>query len=192
MGILSQQQLNEVGFNTIGNNVRISDKASIYGADKINIGNNVRIDDFCVLSAGDGGIDIGNHVHIAIYSSLMGGARISVSNFANISSRVSIFSSSDDLTGGYMSGPVIPEKYKNVYCENVYIHEHVIIGCGTVVLPGSVLEEGCTVGALSLVKNRCESFYIYAGVPVQKLKQRDRSLLIMQNEFLKNDEINLM
>ena len=72
MAILSEQQLKEVGFKSIGKNVRISDKASIYGAQGIAIGDNVRIDDFVVLSAGAGGIDIGNYIHIAVFSTLIG------------------------------------------------------------------------------------------------------------------------
>ena len=66
MAFLTDAQLAAMGFASLGSNVLISDKASIYGANRIQIGNNVRIDDFCVLSAGDGGIYIGNYIHIAV------------------------------------------------------------------------------------------------------------------------------
>ena len=49
MGVLSRLQLEDIGFKSVGKNVLISDKASIYGAGNISIGNNVRIDDFVVL-----------------------------------------------------------------------------------------------------------------------------------------------
>ena len=66
---------------------------------KISIGNNVRIDDFCVLSAGSGGIEIGNYIHIAVYMSLIGAGKITLCDFSGISSRVAIYSSNDDYSG---------------------------------------------------------------------------------------------
>jgi serine acetyltransferase len=47
---LSREKLMEIGFKSIGENVLLSSKASIYGPENIEIGNNVRIDDFCILS----------------------------------------------------------------------------------------------------------------------------------------------
>ena len=57
----SDEELKKIRFKSLGENVLISKKASIYSPEKIIIGNNVRIDDFCILS---GNIQIGNHVHI--------------------------------------------------------------------------------------------------------------------------------
>ena len=56
MSFLNDEQLKDLGLKSYGKNVIISDKASLYNAKNISIGNNVRIDDFCILSAGDGGI----------------------------------------------------------------------------------------------------------------------------------------
>ena len=60
-------ELLTLGLKHFGDNVLISKKASIYGANNIVIGNNVRIDDFVILS---GNITIGDYVHIAAYSGL--------------------------------------------------------------------------------------------------------------------------
>lgn len=184
MGILNYQQLHEFGLKNIGINVRISDKASFYNPENITIGDNVRIDDFCILSAGSGGIRIGNHIHIAAYSSLIGAGMISIDDFSNISSRVSIYSSSDDYSGKFMTNPTIPEKFKNVDSRDVMIGRHVIIGCGSVLLPGCSLEDGVSIGALSLVKENCEKFSIYAGNPLQLIRERSRSLLDIEKHFL--------
>ena len=54
MGFYSREQLEKIGFKSLGENVLISDKTSIYFPKNISIGNNVRIDDFSVLSAGGG------------------------------------------------------------------------------------------------------------------------------------------
>ena len=47
---LSQDELEKVGFGSIGDEVYISRHCSIYSAKNIHIGNHVRIDDFCILS----------------------------------------------------------------------------------------------------------------------------------------------
>ena len=142
MGILTHDQIQELGFAHVGDNCRLSDKASYYNCKHIHIGNNVRIDDFCVLSAGKGGIYIGDYIHIAVYSSLIGAAKITLDDFSNISSRVSIYSSNDDYSGASMTNPMVPTEFTNVTHADVNIGRHVIIGSGSVVLPGITLEEG--------------------------------------------------
>ncbi|MBT3210423.1 MAG: acyltransferase, partial [Planctomycetaceae bacterium] len=67
MSFYSMEELQTLGLASFGKDVKISRKASIYNPGQISIGNHVRIDDFCVLSAGEGGIEIGDYVHIAVY-----------------------------------------------------------------------------------------------------------------------------
>lgn len=183
MGILNRKEIDEIGFANVGENVYLSDKASYYNPGKIIIGNNVRIDDFCVLSAGDGGIIIKDYVHIAVYASLIGFGNIQIDDYANISSRVSIYSSSDDYSGRAMSNPMIPAKYKKVIHADVKIKKHVIIGSGSIIMPGVVLEDGVAVGALSFVNQSCESYSIYAGVPAKKIKNRDKYIIEIEKRF---------
>src|ERR1700760_4625998 len=135
MSTLSRATLVDMGFASVGDNVRISDRASFYGTSRIVLGDCVRIDDFCVLSAGRGGISIGHNVHVAIYSSMIGAGKISLEDFSNISSRVSIYSSSDDFSGETMTNPTVPDEFKKVLNADVYIGKHVIVGCGSVILP---------------------------------------------------------
>lgn len=183
MAYLDEVQLKKMGFKSVGYNVKISDKASFYGCSNISIGNNVRIDDFCVLSAGEGGIDIHDYIHIAVYSSIIGRGKVTISDYANISSRVSIYSSNDDYSGNYMSNPVVPTEYTNIHSGPVFIGKHVIIGCGSIVLPDVILHEGAAVGALSIVKDDCESFTINVGIPAQKISQRSKRLLELESVF---------
>jgi galactoside O-acetyltransferase len=184
MGRLSRAALEAMGFASIGENVAISDRASFYNCGVISLGDNVRIDDFCVLSAGAGGIAIGSNVHIAVYSSLIGAGRITLADFCNISSRVAIYSSSDDYSGETMTNPTIPSAFTGVEHADVTLGKHVIVGTGSVVLPGASLEDGVAVGALSLVKDRCPAFGIYAGTPAKRLKERKRNLLELEKQFL--------
>jgi len=183
MALLSRQQLLEMGFAEVGDPVFISDKASFYGCSRIRLGQHVRIDDFAVLSAGAGGITIGSYIHIAVYSSLIGAGAIQIDDFANISSRVSVYSSSDDYSGETMTNPMVPEAYKAVQHAPVLIGRHVIIGAGTVVLPGVTLHEGAAVGALSLVNRDCAAFGIYAGVPALWRKARSMQLLTLEAQM---------
>jgi galactoside O-acetyltransferase len=183
MAWLTNEQMREMGFACFVNNMMLSDRASYYNCKNIRLGNNVRVDDFCVLSAGMGGIDIGNYIHIAVFSSLIGAGNISLANFCNISSRVAIYSSNDDYSGGAMTNPTVPSEFTNVQHADVKVGRHVIIGAGSIVLPGVTLEEGVAIGALSLVKKDCEAFGIYIGVPAKRIGERKRGLLESEKRF---------
>jgi len=180
----SEEELKTLGFKSIGSNVLISRKTSFYGISRISIGNNVRIDDFCVLSTGKGGIEIGNYVHIAIFSSLQGEGKITLQDFVGISSKVSVYSSNDDYFGEFMSNPTVPSKYTGVTHADVLIGKHVLIGSGAVLLPGITINTGAVIGALSLVYENCDEFYIYKGNPAKKLIKRSKKLLELEKEFL--------
>jgi galactoside O-acetyltransferase len=116
-------------------------------------------------------------VHVAVYTSLIGRGRIEVHDFANLSSRVSIYSSNDDYSGRTMTNPMVPEEFTGVTHADVIVGRHVIVGSGSIVLPGVVLEEGVAVGALSLVRDSCSAFGIYAGMPAKRVGERSRQLL---------------
>lgn len=182
--MLKKGALEAIGFAAVGRNVQISDRASFYGASRICIGHNVRIDDFCVLSAGEGGIELGNYIHIATYTSLIGAEKITLSDFCNLSSRVSIYSSNDDYSGASLTNPTVPDEFKRVCHAPVYLAKHVIVGSGSVILPGISLEEGVAIGALSLVTKSCEAFGVYAGNPAKYIKARKRDLLELEGKFI--------
>lgn len=183
MAHLDPDQIRRLGFASVGRNVRLSDKASFYNCPNISLGDNVRIDDFCVLSAGVGGIAIGSFVHVAVYTSLIGAGRITLSDFCNVSSRVAIYSSSDDYSGSAMTNPMIPAEFTNVTHADVWCGEHVIIGAGSIILPGARLERGVAIGALTLVKGNCEEFGVYFGTPAERKSERKRDLLQTELRF---------
>lgn len=186
MGILSTKQILKIGFQSLGKNVHISDKASLYRPEKISIGDNTRIDDFVVISAGDGGISLGKNIHIAVYVSLIGKGKIAIGNYVSLSSRISVYSSNDDYSGKFMTNPTVDGRFTNVEHKNVYIGEHVIIGSGSVILPGATLKRGVVIGALSLVKAGIyKGFSIYGGIPATFIKNRSRNILKLEKEFEK-------
>lgn len=184
MSFMTPDEITALGFHHVGENCLLSSKASFYNCSNISIGNNVRIDDFCVLSAGDGGIVIGNHIHIAVFSLIIGNEKIVLKDFSGLSSRVSIYSSSDDYSGSVMTNPMILESFKNVFHAPVIIDKHVIIGSGSVVLPGCHLHMGVAIGALSLVTKDIPEFEMHTGNPARKIKNRKRDLLVLEQEYL--------
>jgi galactoside O-acetyltransferase len=109
---------------------------------------------------------------------------ITLSDFSNISSRVAIYSSNDDYSGTTMTNPMVPVQYTGTTHADVIVGRHVIIGSGSVLLPGVTLEEGVAVGALSLVNKNCDAFGIYAGNPAKRIKERKRDLLELETIFL--------
>ncbi len=179
---LSEKELKEMPFKKIGKEVKISRRAVFYFVKNIEIGNHVRIDDFAFLSGG-GGIRIGDYVHIAAYSALYGKFGIDIGNYVNISSRVSIYSTSDDYSGEYMTGPMVEEQYIHDIGKKVVIGEHVIVGTGSVLLPGALLHQGVAVGAMSLVKQELQPFKIYAGIPARYIKEREQGMVEKEQEM---------
>lgn len=183
----SRDELDSIGFASVGQEVFISRKASIYGAEKISIGNHVRIDDFAVLS---GRIAIEDYVHIAVFTSLFGGnAGIVIGNFANLSSRIAVYALSDDYSGEFMTNPMVGEKYKNTIERKVVIGKHAIVATGVTVLPGVSLGEGSAVGAMSLVKEDVEPWTIAAGIPAKPIKPRSKRILELEQNF-KDEEVS--
>ena len=179
----SRAELIKLGFNKVGQHVLISKKASFYGCSKIRIGSNVRIDDFCILS---GHIELGNFIHIAAYSALYGGTEgIFISDYSNISSRVTIYSLSDDYSGISMTNPMVPDKFKKIENAPVYIGKHVIIGSTSVVLPGTNLAEGSAFGSFSFINKDSDPWSINAGIPFKKIKARSKKLLDFEREMNK-------
>jgi len=182
----TKEELNKIGFKSVGENVLISDKTSIYNPQNISIGNNVRIDDFVILSIATE-LNIGDYVHIGCYSSIIGKGIINIEDFVGISGRVSIYSSNDDYTGMGMTNPMIPEKYRRVTNGDIRIMKHSIIGCGSIILPNVIIGMGCSIQSLSLINKNCEELSVYSGVPAIKIKNKIKKFLKYER-FIKNNE----
>lgn len=181
MSFLNAEELKKLNLLQYGENVLISDKVSIYNPSRISIGSNVRIDDYAVLSAGEGGIYLGDYVHIAVFSSLIGRGRITLSDFSGLSSRVSVYSSNDDYSGEYLTNPTVPSRFTGVKHADVHLGKHVIVGSGSVILPGVTLENGVAIAALSLVSKNCSAFGIYSGN--RRIGERSSRLLELELEL---------
>lgn len=182
MAFLTEDQLKNIGFKHIGANVKISDKCSIYNPEEITIDDNSRIDDFCLIS---GVIRIGKNVHIAAYCNLAGGiSGITMDDFSGLAYGCHVFTQSDDYSGETMTNPTIPKKFKKETFKAVSIGKHVIVGTKSTILPGVVISEGCSVGAMSMVTKSTKPWGIYFGIPAKRIKERKMDLLELEEKYI--------
>lgn len=185
MAYLSELTLAAMGFAKLGKNVKISDKAAIYNADQMEIGDHTRIDDFCVLS---GRLVIGRNVHIAVFCNVAGGEKgIVMEDFSGLAYAVQVFTQSDDYSGKTLTNPTVPDNFKKEAKKPILIRRHSIVGAGSMVFPGVTLEEGTSVGAMTMVTKSTEPWSIYFGVPAKKVKDRHRDLLELEALLLEEE-----
>jgi acetyltransferase-like isoleucine patch superfamily enzyme len=186
MAFMNEDQLRDMGFKKLGLNIKISDKASFYNCDQIEIGDNSRIDDFCVVS---GKVKIGRNVHVAIFCNLAGGEEgIELHDFAGLAYGCQIFAQSDDYSGTTMTNPTVPKIYKNEIKKAIVIDRHVIVGTNSLVFPGVHLQEGSAIGAMTLVRKSTEPWSIYSGNPAKKIKSRNKNLLNLESDYLSTEK----
>lgn len=180
---LTPSEVKDLGLATTGVDVQISRDARIYGASQVSIGDHVRIDAFTLISAG-APVTIGSYVHIAPFCSLSGRGGIVIEDFSGLSGHVSIYTSSDDYSGRTMTNPTVPAEFKDVKSAHVHIGRHVIIGAGTILLPGASIGDGSAVGALCMVSRPLPEWKIFAGNPLRIIGKRQRDLLDLTGQLL--------
>lgn len=184
---LTEDDLKDVPFRKIGRNIRIHERASIYGTRNISLGDNVRIDDFTIIIAATGLVELGSYVHIATHCYLGARHGITFEDFTGLSSGSKIFSSSDDYSGEKLISPLIPEDLTGGTAGKVVLHKHVIVGANTIILPGCSIGEGSAVGAMSLVNKSLDPWGVYFGIPAKRVKDRKRNLLELERQLLQRN-----
>lgn len=182
-GYWTSAELRNFGFRNVGENVLIAKNITIIGVSNISLGSNIRIDGYTVINASSGFLKLGDFIHIGGSSFLACAGGIEFKSYSGISQGVKIYSVSDDYSGHYMTNPLVPKEFTNVDYGLVTLSEHVIVGSGSVLLPGTKLLEGTAVGALTLVNRSIGPWGIYAGVPAKLIKARSKEILDRQQIF---------
>ena len=181
-------ELASIGLAEFGCNVLIHRSVELIAPERIFLRDNVRIDCFSILSAGSNGIHVGSQVHLGASSYIFGGGgKVVFEDFSGLSSRVSIYTASDDYSEGFLTNPTVPERYKKVTRGPVTLRRHVIVGVGSVIMPGVEIGLGASVGALAFVNRSVPEFSIVAGNPAKSIGERSRALLELERKYL--DEI---
>jgi galactoside O-acetyltransferase len=182
----SREELLRIGFASVGDDVRISRLASIHNPENMTIGNHVRIDDFCFLS---GKITLCSYIHVSTASLLYGGPEgIVMEDFSAVSQRCTLIADSDDYSGNSLTNPTTPARFKSPVAAPIHIKRHAIVGACSTVLPGVTIEEGCSIGAMSLVLKSTRPWTINVGVPCREIKARSKRLLDFERQFLSEEQ----
>lgn len=169
----------------VGTNVKIHRSVVFFNPSHIFLGSNVRIDCFCILSAGSKGIHLEDYIHIGASSHFFGhSGKITFESFSGTSSRVSLFTSSDDFTDGHLTNPTVPMNYRKVREGDITLRKHALIGCGSIIMPSVEIGLGGSVGALSFVNESVPEFTVIGGVPAKKIGERKKLLLDLEAQFM--------
>jgi len=182
----TEKELSDMGIR-FGDNVKIHRTVLFFGHN-VTIGLNVRIDCYSVITS-DGPVILGDNIHIGAGSHVFGTAGVTIHNFCNLSSRCSIFSTSDDYSQGYMTNPTVPEEFKCVTYSPVVLEKHVIVGCGSIIMPGVTLGTGAAIGALSFVNKDVSEFHIVGGTPIKTLGLRNKDRLMEMERLFVADQV---
>lgn len=190
-GWLSIQDLQNMNFKSLGENVLISSTCRIYGAHNISIGSNVRIDDFCVIASVSGNLTLEGYNHIASFCYINCNGGVHISAFANMSSRCAIYSATDDFSGNHLIGPTIPSNYTKINFGNVVLGRNSILGTGTTVFPGISIGDYSAIGACSLVNKNIAPHKIAVGIPAKIVKERSLDIIDLENDLLSKRGVNV-
>jgi acetyltransferase-like isoleucine patch superfamily enzyme len=183
-GYYTEHDLATEGFGRLGSNVRIEKSCTIIGVKNIQIGSNTRIDGYTTIVApGTGYVRLGSFIHVAGYVLLSAGDGIVMEDFSGLSHGVRVYSRSGDYGGQYLTNPMVPAAYSVTSGGEVRVRRHVVVGSGTVILPGVEIGEGSSVGALSVVSRSLDAWGVYAGAPVRRLRERSRNLLALEERL---------
>ena len=188
----TDEELKGFGFKHLGKNVKIKRNAGIFFTENISIGDNARIDDFTIIvaSAPANKVEIGSHANISSHCYLAGSDGIVMGDFTTLAPGVKIFSGSDDYSGTKLTGATMPKKYIGGKKGRVTLQKHVVVGAGTVILPGCILGIGSAVGSLSLVIKSLEPWGVYSGIPAKWIKKRKKDLLELEKQLLAEEGIS--
>lgn len=182
-GYFHSEALRHFGFGAIGENVSIAKNCTIIGPGNIFIGNHVRIDGHTTIVAHTGTLTLGSHIHIGGGAHISCATDITLHDFSGLSQNVCLYSATDDYSGKGMTNPMVPKAFLAVHSAPITLKKHVIIGSGSIVLPGVTIEEGSAVGALSLVNHSLEAWGVYSGIPVKYRKPRSREIQTLEAQF---------
>ncbi|MFN1439178.1 acyltransferase [Escherichia coli] len=69
--------------------------------------------------------------------------------------------------------------------KQVIIGKHVIVGTNSLVFPGVTIEEGCSIGAMTMVTKSTKAWGCYFGIPAKRIKERKKICWSLNNSFIK-------
>lgn len=113
------------------------------------------------------GISIGDGTIIGENVTLDGRGGLQIGKNVNFSSNAQVYTAQHDV-----NDPLFKGVTKEVIIEN-----RSWISNSVIVLPGVHIKEGSVIAAGSVVTKDTEIFGVYAGIPAQKIKQRNKGII---------------
>jgi acetyltransferase-like isoleucine patch superfamily enzyme len=169
---LDESELREAGIAHVGENVRVSEHATLVGVENMHFGSNIRIDSHVVILSRRGRLEIGNNVHLEPASSIVTHNGVSIGNYCTVSHGVRLFTASADYSGEWLTNVFPDERFQKPKVGSITLGDHVIVGANSVVMPGVTIGEGAAIGALSFIRHSIEGWRIYGGNPLKDLGPR--------------------
>ena len=180
----SDDELHAAGFMSIGENVKIHNRSSIYCPENISIGDNVVIQDFVVIVA-TGRVEIDDNVEINCFSYIGGTYGVCIGKYVTLAPGVRVFSVSDDYSGKFlMHRRHFLKEHMGKDIGQVTIKDYAIIGVDSVVMPNIEIGIGASVGAMSFVTQDLHPWSINCGCPAKKIGNRKKDML----DYLESDK----
>ena len=159
-----------------GKDVRIFEKAQLIKPDSISLGDHSQVDDFVWILGGQG-VEIGRRVHISAFSSIAGGGKCDIEDYASVAIGCRIITGTDDFSGRHLINPCVPLEYRNVTRSFVRICRFATLATNVIVTPGVTIGEGVLVMAGSMVTKDLGEWGIYLGTPPKRIAERDAELI---------------
>lgn len=129
-----------------GQNVSIHEGVYLFNVENLSVGDNVSVHPMCYIEA-QGGVIIGNDVSIA--------------------HGVTILSTTHSF-----SDVEVPIRDQPIEILPTEIGNNIWIGAKATIIGGVHIEDGCVIGATTVVKHNVEKNSIVVGVPGRKIKSR--------------------
>ncbi len=175
---LTENELADYGFIDIGKNVRIHERANIYGAERIRLGSNIKIDQFVNITA-TANLTIDDYVHIPSFSHLSISCDSYIGPFTSIGAGSKLITESGDMDGNSFNLPFlnIPVEMRVPHMRGPIILEgYNLVAMNSCVLPNCRLKMGAAVGMNSIVMSDLEEWGFYVGTPARRVRDRSKAI----------------
>ena len=153
----------------LGKNVSIAGDAKVEtrlgGA--IEIGNNTRIHDGVLILSYGGTLVIGDNCDINAYSVIYGVGGLIIGNNVLIAGHTMIIPASHTFSDKHQT--IIEQ---GITAKGIKIEDDVWIAHGCSILDGITIGKGAVIAAGSVVNKDVDSYSVFAGAPVKKIKDR--------------------
>jgi acetyltransferase-like isoleucine patch superfamily enzyme len=153
---------------TLGDGAVIEDGVRIFHPENVQIGRSGYVGHMALINGyHQGHVTIGDGSWIGPFCLLHGAAGLDIGRAVGIAARVTVLTSSHD-----MSGIDIPPLHGEIAFEPVRIEDGAYVGVGVTVLPGVTIGEGAVIGAGAVVAADVPPHTVAVGSPARVTKKR--------------------